>query len=450
MLTKSYIFITAILLSTMIFALAGCGGTSTSQNSKGAITAKLEWNNAKATDKSVASAPLGVSTVRLAISGSGFATIQHDFPAADGQGILNGVPVGSGRTITASGLDSSGAIIFLGSVGNVTVQNGVITDVGTIVMTAISTAPTGFTTAMISGKSFRFSDSIGQSGSPTFHADGRYTDTNNSDTSNAGTWSINASGQLVIDGTTIITLGTNSGTVITATGVDTTNSQTFTVTLTSVAPTTAITGVWRSTSGSGFSYLALFADNTFMYGENDPSAPAGDNGVEVGTYTNDGKNITFTITYDRNGPGKKSGIGEVGIPKVIDYTLSNNGNTITIVGGQLILNRAVFKSTSLTGAWRSVNGAAFSYLILFDDNTVLYAENDLTVKTLTENGLEVGTYTYDGTNVTVNLVYDDNVTLGGRSGLGSIGTPRITVATLSNSNNTLTTAGWKLVLTRAF
>ncbi|OGU18365.1 MAG: hypothetical protein A2076_05400 [Geobacteraceae bacterium GWC2_53_11] len=447
MLTKSYSYFTAVLLSTMIFALAGCGGTSTTQSGQGAISAKLVWNN-KTVGKSVASAPVGVAKVRLAISGSGMTTIQHDFPAADGNGTLNYIPVGSGLTVSASGLDSSGTIIYEGSVGNVAVQSGMTTDVGTITMTAVT--PALFTTAMISGKSFSYSDTMGQSGSPTFNTDGSYTDTNMSDTTNTGTWSINTSGQLVIDGTTTMTLGTNSGTVITAAGADPVNAPglSFTVTFTAVAPTAAITGVWRSTNGPAFSYLALFADNTFMYGENDPTAPAGDNGVEVGTYTNDGTNITFTVTYDRNGPGQNSGIGEAGIPKVIDYTLSNNGNTITVAGGQLKLNRSVFSSTSLTGAWRSVNGAAFSYLILFNDSTVLYAENDLTVQSITENGLEVGTYTYDGANLTANLVYDDNLSIGG-SGLGTIGTPGTISATLSNNGTTLTAAG-QLVLTRTF
>lgn len=452
MLTKSYIYFTAVLLSTMILSLAGCGGTSTAQNGQGAISAKLVWNGNKTTGKSVASAPAGVTDVRLAISGTGFTTISQDFPAAGGTGTLSSVPVGSGLTVTASGLDSSGAIIYQGSVGSVTVLNGITTDVGTIIMATVTPATTVFTTAMISGKTFNYYDTVGSSGTPTFHTDGSFTDTNMSDTSNTGTWSINSSGQLVIDGTTTITFGASTGGVITASGVDPVNAPgqpAFTVTLTPVAPTTAVTGVWRSTNGVAFSYLALFADNTFMYAENDPAAPPGDNGVEVGTFTNTGSTITFNVTYDRNGPGQNSGIGEIGTPLVSNYTLTNNGNTFTFAGGQLVLNRANFNPASVVGAWRSVNGVGFSCMILFNDNTLLYAENDPTVLNIAENGLEVGTYTFDGTNLTSNLVYDDNAPVG-NSGLGSIGTPTIFGTSLSNNNNTLTTAGGALVLTREF
>lgn len=136
MKTKSNSYFVAALVAAFIFVVAGCSGSSTSQKNQGAITAKLVWTGSKTSTKSVASAPSGVATVRLAISGSGMATIQQDFPAADGNGILNGVPAGSGMTVTASGLDASGAITHQGSVGNVTIQTGQTTDVGVITMQA--------------------------------------------------------------------------------------------------------------------------------------------------------------------------------------------------------------------------------------------------------------------------------------------------------------------------
>jgi hypothetical protein len=142
MFTKSYNYFTAILLSAAIFILAGCSGsgTSTSTNGQGAVTAKLVWKSNKAAAKSVASAPTGVAIVRLAISGPGMTPVQNDFPAADGRGTLSNVPVGSGLTVTASGLDSSGVITYQGSVSNKVVTNGQTTDVGTITMLAVSGA----------------------------------------------------------------------------------------------------------------------------------------------------------------------------------------------------------------------------------------------------------------------------------------------------------------------
>lgn len=233
MSTKSYIYFAAVLLSLVAFALAGCGGTSTSQNGQGAISAKLVWSGTKTAGKTVALAPAGVSTVRLAVSGAGITAISQDFQAADGQGTLSRVPVGSGLTLTASGLDASGTIIYQGSVGSVAVQNGTTTNVGTITLAAVIP----FTTEMISGKMFIYADSAGNSGIPMFSGDGTFLDTSITTGDGSGTWSINASGQLVIDGTEAVTLSANTGTDITASAYSSITQTTYTVTLTVVTPT---------------------------------------------------------------------------------------------------------------------------------------------------------------------------------------------------------------------
>ena len=97
------------------------------------------------------------------------------------------------------------------------------------------------------------------------------------------------------------------------------------------------------------------------------------------------------------------------------------------------------------------SGAAFNYLVLFEDNTFLYAENDLTVSEPEENGLEVGTYSHDSEsgNLSFNVSYDDNDP-GNDSGVGDIGTPVEIDAILSNENMTLSIASGELVLTREF
>lgn len=97
-------------------------------------------------------------------------------------------------------------------------------------------------------------------------------------------------------------------------------------------------------------------------------------------------------------------------------------------------------NSSVLGAWRSVNGANFQYLILFTDGTFAYAENDTSV-TEPQNGLEVGTYTYDATTggVTLNVTYDDNTTTSGASsGAGSIGTPSHDTLQVNNGVMTVT------------
>ena len=65
--------------------------------------------------------------------------LQKDFLVAAGSGTIDGVPAGMGRTLTAQGLDASGLIAFQGAVANITVQAGMTTDAGTIVMTPLST-----------------------------------------------------------------------------------------------------------------------------------------------------------------------------------------------------------------------------------------------------------------------------------------------------------------------
>jgi hypothetical protein len=126
----------------MILVLVGCSGGDTSHSEKGlgSITAKLVWTDSKTSAKSVASAPIGVVTVRLAISGPGMTTMQQDFPAASGSGTLNGVPVGNGLSFSAIGLDATGSVTHQGSVSNVAVLNGQTTNVGLIVMQPVISA----------------------------------------------------------------------------------------------------------------------------------------------------------------------------------------------------------------------------------------------------------------------------------------------------------------------
>lgn len=137
--------------------------------------------------------------------------------------------------------------------------------------------------------------------------------------------------------------------------------------------------------------------------------------------------------------------------------VANSGSTTTslVTEAAAQAHVAATMQSRIVGVWRSTSsGGAFSYLILFSDNTFAYGENGLTVlEPALENGLEVGTYGYNSTtgNITFNVVYDDNTASGGNnSGLGTIGTPSTTNAALSNGGTTLTAAGGLLVLTKEF
>jgi hypothetical protein len=428
MLTKSYICFAAILLSTILFVLAGCSGTSTSQNGQGAVSAKLVWNNNKAVAKSVASAPVGVATVRLAISGAGITTIQQDFPAADGKGVLSGVHSGSGLTVAASGLDSSGTVIYQGAVSNVTVQNGATTDVGTIVMTPAS-APAGvFTSAMLTGKTFIYFDNdplaVGSQDiaiGMLFSSTGDYYILG----TKIGTWSINSSGQLVMVKTInghvdAHTLTSTSGSVISTSDTYTgTTTRVFSATFTEteLSPATLI-GTW---GGYGTPKIS-FVDSThylIVSAENAVPESGVFTGLEYGTYTWDsvtGVGTLATQIFDTNGTGGASGSSST-------VQFSFHGDSLTVGGptdGYMQFPRLKSSATNpYVGSWWSafpdaIPGNAGGVLIAFIDDThclLAQAENSPT------SGIELGTYTIDASNVlhTV-LTVDTN----GDSGFQSI------------------------------
>jgi len=155
--TMKNIFLTRLLCIFAVIALAGCGGSPSSSSigdSTGSIAARLDWGQGKSSfvaklfAVSAVSVPAAVVTVRIIVTGSDMTNIQKDFPAADGQGLIEGVPVGSDRTVTALGLDAGGAIIYKGSKGTVSVAAGQTTDIGTITMLPVGPA---FSNATLNG-----------------------------------------------------------------------------------------------------------------------------------------------------------------------------------------------------------------------------------------------------------------------------------------------------------
>ncbi|HIJ81142.1 MAG TPA: DUF1566 domain-containing protein [Desulfuromonadales bacterium] len=128
----------------LFILLTGCSSGNSDSASTGSITAQLVWNAAgKTTAKTVASAPAGVATVRIMVSGSGIAPIiQKDFAAGTGSGTIDGVPAGTGRTLNVQGLDAAGKLTHQGTAANITVQAGLTTDAGTITMAAVSATTT--------------------------------------------------------------------------------------------------------------------------------------------------------------------------------------------------------------------------------------------------------------------------------------------------------------------
>ncbi len=116
----------------------GCG-TSSIQG-RGMIAASLDWRlTPKTAAKTVFSAPTGVETIRLIVSAPDvYPAILKDFAVAAGSGMVDGVPAGTGRILTAQGLDSSGTVTYQGSITNITVQAGQTTNAGTLIMIPVA------------------------------------------------------------------------------------------------------------------------------------------------------------------------------------------------------------------------------------------------------------------------------------------------------------------------
>ena len=160
-LKKNYTLLKIFIALALVLLAAGCGtdgGVGSGNADTGAITAKLNWSDdtSSITDKlnwigdtspHILSAPVGVVTVRIIVSGTGMSDVQKDFAAAVGQGTVDNIPAGSSRTVTAKGLDASGNAIAQGAISNITIVAGQTTDAGTITMQPLITlpsTPTGF------------------------------------------------------------------------------------------------------------------------------------------------------------------------------------------------------------------------------------------------------------------------------------------------------------------
>ena len=141
--------IVKIVTIMCLFALAaGCssGGTDMQANSgtivdqgTGNITARLEWGTAaKSTFKTVASAPAGVTKIRFTVSATDMTSpIQRSYSSSKGSGIIDKVPAGVDRILTAEALDATGAITHKGAANNIIVQAGQTTDAGAITMNTV-------------------------------------------------------------------------------------------------------------------------------------------------------------------------------------------------------------------------------------------------------------------------------------------------------------------------
>jgi len=277
---------------------------------------------------------------------------------------------------------------------------------------------TPFTTAMISGKTFNFSGNT-KTGNVTFNKNGTHTYPGGT-----GTWSINASGQLVAidDETSTMTITANTGTVITATVVGST-SGTYTATLTAVTAGTSIIGTWGVYGDPAVSTgIITFVDSThYMFVQAGPGDAYGTTGLEYGTYTY--SPATGTGVFDKSPIFDTN--GEWGMshpPAGTSYTISVAGDTLTIGNTVEGTHQAPRMQNSATnpviGSWWApstdlASGKPGGVLMVFLDSThclLAQAGNDSgDYSTGGMNGVELGTYSISASNImTLSLVVDTN------------------------------------------
>lgn len=175
----------------------------------------------------VAEKMLNLTAGQLGTTAAGSVT-SAQLTALNPAALLSAVENGKSTTYASLVTEVTAALTNMKDPVAVTAVTTAVTDAPAYV------APLSFTAAMISGKSFNYSDNAGNTGIVTFNANGTFTNPGGT-----GTWSINAAGQLVAvetDETSTVTLTGNTGTVITASIVSSTAGA-FTATFTAVTAT---------------------------------------------------------------------------------------------------------------------------------------------------------------------------------------------------------------------
>ena len=114
------------LIWIILLASSCVDDTGPASPDTGSITARAVWVGGPVTALSVPAptrylADASVVTVRAIVSASDMDTMQQDFAASAGSGVIEAVPAGSDRTLTLEGLDAAGTLLFQGSVSGITV-----------------------------------------------------------------------------------------------------------------------------------------------------------------------------------------------------------------------------------------------------------------------------------------------------------------------------------------
>jgi len=142
---KAYTYLILFLLSVVMSA---CGQGSAKVTEYGSLSVQVKWPAATVVRQSShtshvkRAAPPDVTTVRFIVTGPDMATLQKDFDASLGQGTIQGVPVGSNRTLTIQGVNAAGDSICEGTISNITVAGNKTSPCGVVQLETLHTTIT--------------------------------------------------------------------------------------------------------------------------------------------------------------------------------------------------------------------------------------------------------------------------------------------------------------------
>lgn len=340
----------------------------------------------------------------FAITGTGTFSASGTLPSGvefyPGTGVLSGTPAaGSNGAYTLTITATSGSGLTATQAFTLTVNPAVVV-----------TPPVGFTTEMISGKTFAEGSTRIK-----FLTNGTVTA---SDTQDALTWAINSSGKVVVNNatnssTTTITLvsgNLTSGLQISMVHTDDNTTETATLTVATSGPQSLV-GSWYvpfDSAGAGPAkgpIVFTFIDGTkfIMAHDGDIVAdPSGQPGIERGTYTWNPATGAFTaqVITDSNG---EWGFSDLGVGELVNLTVSLDGNSLLFNGIAFATKVKESSSSPIIGSWFTPD-AGGGIAITFLDGTNYMMAHDGVQNSWGQRGIERGTYTWNPVTGAISVV----------------------------------------------
>jgi len=154
-LKKALVLYPAILSCLLLIFISCKDENPGTKEGTGGLHVQLIWEspsraNSSQITRQANTLPSTVTIVKFIVSASDINSVIKSFEASAGSGIIDNIPVGSNRTLTAQGLSSDSVVIYEGTETDISISSGMNTDVGTLTMAATSNVSIGFVISSIS------------------------------------------------------------------------------------------------------------------------------------------------------------------------------------------------------------------------------------------------------------------------------------------------------------